>query len=134
MVRPTKCRKVGYIPESLTFKPAGIKMENLEFVILNIDELEAVRLADYEELYFEDAAQRMCISRQTFGNLLNSAHRKIAESLINGKALKIEGGEIKFLKDKEFYCNRCRKRLNNGKNDCQNCFEANNNTINNSKN
>ena len=122
LVRPTKCRKVGYMPENLAFKPAGIAMEDLETVILNIDELETVRLADYEELYFEEAAERMGVSRQTFGNILKSAHKKIADALINGKTLKIEGGDVEILKDKDFYCKKCRKRDENSEK-CKNCFE-----------
>jgi len=66
----------------------------LEEVNLTLDELEAVRLADLEELYQEDAAKKMNISRQTFGNIINSAHKKIADVLLNAKALKIEGGTI----------------------------------------
>ena len=97
-------------------------IEEVETVILNIDEFETVRLADYEELYFEDAAEKMDVSRQTFGNILKSAHKKIAEALINGKTLKIEGGDIELLKDKEFYCKRCRKRVENSEK-CKNCFE-----------
>jgi len=57
---------------------------------MSMDELEAIRLADYEGLYHEDAALRMKISRQTFGRILNIAHKKIAECLLKGKALKIE--------------------------------------------
>jgi len=66
----------------------------LEEVNLTLDELEAVRLADLEGLYQEDAAKKMNISRQTFGNIINSAHKKIADVLLNAKALKIEGGTI----------------------------------------
>ncbi len=58
-----------------------------------MDELEALRLADYEGLYHEDGAARMKISRQTFGRILNQAHKKIAECLLKGKALRIETGE-----------------------------------------
>jgi predicted DNA-binding protein (UPF0251 family) len=67
----------------------------LEEVNLALDELEAVRLADFQGLYQEDAARLMNISRQTFGNIVNSAHRKIADALLNAKALKIEGGVVK---------------------------------------
>ena len=66
----------------------------LEEVNLTLDELEAIRLADMEEMYQEDAAKKMNISRQTFGNIVNSAHKKIADVLLNAKALKIEGGTI----------------------------------------
>ena len=69
-------------------------MDSLEEVNLTLDELEAIRLADLTELYQEDAAKKMNISRQTFGNIINSAHKKIADVLLNAKALKIEGGTV----------------------------------------
>ena len=69
-------------------------MDSLEEVNLTLDELEAIRLADLTELYQEDAAKKMNISRQTFGNIINSAHKKIADALLNAKALKIEGGTV----------------------------------------
>jgi predicted DNA-binding protein (UPF0251 family) len=62
----------------------------LEEVNLSLDELEAIRLADYEGLYHEQAAEKMNISRPTFGRILNEARRKLAEVLVDGKALKIE--------------------------------------------
>jgi len=65
-------------------------MTQLEEIALTIDELEAIGLADFDELYHEDAAKKMKISRQTFGRILNKAHRKVAECLLKGKALKIE--------------------------------------------
>ena len=68
-------------------------MIHLEEIVLTIDELEAIRLADLEELYHEDAAKKMKISRQTFGRILNEARRKVAECLLKGKALKIETNE-----------------------------------------
>lgn len=60
-----------------------------------MDEVEAIRLADYEGLYHEDAAQKMDVSRATFGRILNSARRKVADAIINGKALKIESTSSK---------------------------------------
>ena len=62
----------------------------LEELSITMDELEAIRLADYDGLYHEDAARKMEISRQTFGRILSEAHKKVAESLLKGKALKIE--------------------------------------------
>jgi len=59
-------------------------------VSISLDEIEAIRLADYEELYHEEAASKMKISRQTFGRILNEARRKVAECLLKGKALKID--------------------------------------------
>ncbi len=96
MPRPVCCRRVGFIPGIRYFKPGGIPLHVLEDVVLNIDELEAVRLADYEGLYQEQAAEKMRISRPTFGRIVESAHRKIADALVNGKALKIEGGNIEM--------------------------------------
>lgn len=68
-------------------------MAELSEVILLADEVEAIRLADYEKLYQEEAALKMKISRQTFGRIIESAHSKIADALINGKALKLEDSQ-----------------------------------------
>jgi len=106
MPRPVKCRWVSYQPEVNFFKPAGIPMRELETTTLSLDEVEAIRLADYEGLYQEEAAERMKISRQTFGNIVSSARRKIADAVINGKAIRIEGGVVNFFK-KGFICKRC---------------------------
>lgn len=95
MSRPCRCRRIKCNPDKNYFKPRGIPLDSLEEVNLALDELEAVRLADWEELYQEDAARKMGISRQTFGNIIKSAHRKIADALLNAKALKIEGGTVK---------------------------------------
>lgn len=65
-------------------------MNKLQEVVLNDDEIEAIRLADYDSLYQEEAAEKMKISRQTFGRIIESAHHKVAEALINGKALKLD--------------------------------------------
>ncbi len=97
MPRPCRCRRISCCPNANYFKPKGISMSLLEEVKLTLDELEAVRLADFEGLYQEEAAQKMAVSRQTFGNIIHSAHRKISDALLNGKALKIEGGVIKIL-------------------------------------
>jgi predicted DNA-binding protein (UPF0251 family) len=88
--RPKKYRCVQCRPDATYFKPRGIPMTYLEEIALTIDEIEAIRLADYEELYHEDAAKKMKISRQTFGRILHDAHKKVSECLIKGKALKIE--------------------------------------------
>ena len=90
MARPKKLRCVKCKPDATYFKPRGIPLIELEEIPITIDELEAIRLADYEELYHEDAAKKMKISRQTFGRILNDAHKKVSECLIKGKALKIE--------------------------------------------
>ena len=65
-------------------------MRFLEEVVIRMDELEAIRLADFEGLYHEEAARRMEISRATFGRILNEARHKVAEAIMGGKALRIE--------------------------------------------
>lgn len=98
MTRPCRCRMIRCHPDTTYFKPRGIPLSMLEEVNLTLDELEAVCLADWEGLYQEDAAKKMKVSRQTFGNIINAAHRKIADVLLNGKALKISGGKVKRIK------------------------------------
>ena len=93
MARPCKCRRVRCRPDTNYFKPRGIPVGELEEIKLNMDEVEAIRLADLGGLYQEQAAEKMEISRQTFGNIINSAHRKIADAIINTKTLKITGGK-----------------------------------------
>ena len=92
MPRPFKCRRVFGTPGVDYFKPRGIPLSVLQEVGLTLDEFEAIRLADLEGLYQEDAAKKMNISRQTFGNTITAAHKKIADAIVNGKALKISGG------------------------------------------
>jgi predicted DNA-binding protein (UPF0251 family) len=96
MPRPRHCRRVAHLPQANFYKPKGIPLSTLQQVTLTVDELEAIRLADLEGLYQEDAAKRMNVSRQTFGRILESAHKKIADTLVNGKALLIEGGTIEL--------------------------------------
>lgn len=108
MPRPLKCRWVNYKPELTFFKPAGIPIHSLEIITLTLDEIEAIRLADYEGLYQEEAAKRMNVSRQTFGNIVSSARKKISDALINGKAIKIEGGVVNVM-EQELICRRCGK-------------------------
>ncbi len=96
MPRPRHCRRVGCLPQANFYKPRGIPLSVLQHVCLTVDELEAIRLADLGGLYQEQAAEKMNISRQTFGRILESAHKKIADALVNAKALKIEGGIIEL--------------------------------------
>jgi predicted DNA-binding protein (UPF0251 family) len=107
MSRPHRCRRVRCNPDANYFKPRGIPVDELEEVDLKMDELEAIRLADLEGKYQEDAAKKMSISRQTFGNIITSAHKKIADSLVNSKALKIEGGVVKMM-ERIFICSNCK--------------------------
>lgn len=102
MPRPRNFRKVWRMPGCNYFKPVGVPMNVLEHVELSIDEFEAVRLTCLEGMYQADAAEKMNVSRQTLGRILETAHRKIADALVNGKALKIEGGNVEFMKESGF--------------------------------
>lgn len=111
MARPICLRRVRCFPESNYFKPRGIPLSLLEEIILTVDEFEAIRLADFEGLYQEKAAKKMNISRQTFGRIIESGHKKVAEALMKGKALKIEGGYIEMAEEDRGYAKvSCRGR------------------------
>jgi len=98
MPRPRRCRRVWLEPNITYFKPAGIPVRELEEVVLTVDEFEAIRLKDLEGLEQEEAAKKMNISQPTFFRLLNSARKKIADAIVNGKAIKIEGGSYKLFR------------------------------------
>lgn len=107
MARPHKCRWVGAEPEVTAFKPCGVPGRDLEVVELQIDELEAVRLADMEGLYQDAAAEQMGVSRATFGRLIASAHHKIALALLGSKMLIFKGGTIMMRNMRTFACADC---------------------------
>jgi predicted DNA-binding protein (UPF0251 family) len=109
MSRPFKCRQVCGQPRVVCFQPKGVSIADLEEVHLTVDEFEALRLADLESLYQEKAAAQMGVSRQTFGNIINSAHRKLADAIVNTKALKIEGGVVQFAAQ-GFTCPKCKHK------------------------
>ncbi|GIK21448.1 MAG: DUF134 domain-containing protein [Chlorobi bacterium] len=100
MARPEKKRHIRCNPACYYFKPTGIPMYELEEVELAKDELEAIRLADFNELFQEDAAIKMNISRATFGRIVMRAHYKIADAIINGKAIKIQENLPQALSEK----------------------------------
>jgi predicted DNA-binding protein (UPF0251 family) len=131
MSRPFKCRHIGCEPGTTYFKPRGIPLVGLQEVVLTVDEFEAIRLADLEGLYQEEAAKKMKISRQTFGNIINSAHGKIADAIINGKAIKIEGGVYTKAGMRMFICEDCTHEweLGCGTGRPQECPECRNNNI-----
>jgi len=96
MVRPRLCRRILAEPNVTYFKPRGIPLMQLEETILNVEEFEAVRLKDLEGLEQEECAKKMKISQPTFHRLVLSARKKIADAIINGKAIRIEGGNFKL--------------------------------------
>ena len=100
MPRPRKCRMVDAKPGVWLFKPQGIPARLLDEVYLPIEGYEALRLADLEGLRQDEAAAKMKVSRQTFGRILADARRAVADALIHGLALRIEGGDYRMRNDK----------------------------------
>ncbi len=101
-------------------------MHELEEILLEEDELEAIRLGDFLNLSQEDAAAKMKISRQTFGRIVNRAHEKIADGILNGKAIRISDDISSEMKNAFwFICSKCgfRKRIRNRREtvDCPHC-------------
>ena len=111
MPRPKCCRHIGAMPGKTFFQPEGAAPSSFEAVLLTLDEYEAIRLADLEGLYQEQAASRMNVSRQTFGRIVEAAHRKLADVIVNGKALRIEGGPVSLAGAEPVRCPRCRRAL-----------------------
>jgi len=96
MVRPKKCRMVASLPNVTYYKPAGIPLRFLTEVKLSIEEAEALRLKELEGLKQSEGAVKMGISRPTFQRIFSSACKKVADALLNGKAIRIEGGNFKI--------------------------------------
>lgn len=97
MVRPKKHRIVEIEPNATYFKPRAIPLTELEEVCLSFEETQALKLKFLDKLEQEEAAKKMQVSRTTFWRILSSAGEKVSDALINGKAIKIEGGTYKFL-------------------------------------
>ncbi len=107
--RPVNCRSVEGLPKVTCFLPEGVPPSRQQNVVLSVDEVEAMRLADLLGMYQEDAASRMKISRQTFGRIVQSARKKVADALVEGKTICIEGGNIE---------QACRGNVVEGENVC----------------
>lgn len=108
MSRPKHNRCISSPPIMLGYKPFGIPSRVLECIYLHFDEYETLRLLDYEGLNQEDAAVRMVISRPTLTRIYESARKKIATAFVEGKTIRIEGGEITF--DKAWFrCKHCHR-------------------------
>ena len=106
MPRPRRTRRIDIPPRFTHFKPVGVPRRLLESVTLTVDEFEAIRLADYEGLDQQPASELMEISRPTFSRLVEAARRKLAQSVIEGRELRIEGGEVDFAHTVQ-RCNDC---------------------------
>lgn len=118
MARPRKWRRVCSLPESDRFGPLDASIDSGNYVTMTIDEYESIRLIDLEGLTQEACAQQMNIARTTVQFMYNEARRKLAESLVNGKVLRIEGGDYRLCDGSERICgqgvcrrNRCENRI-----------------------
>lgn len=121
MVRPKKCCIVSSLPDVTYFKPAGIPLRFLDEVCLSVEELEAIRLKEIEDLEQVEGAERMGISRPTFQRILTSARRKVADALLHGKAIRIEGGSYKMT---DVHLHYCRRRRDAEFNAADTCIDA----------
>ncbi len=113
MPRRPKCRKIGFMPNHCCFSPDGLIPEPSDKIVLALEELEAIRLSDYLLYDQQKSADHMEISRGTFQRVLNSAHSKVAEALLQGKVIQISGGnyvltdDIACCRDKQRICSSC---------------------------
>lgn len=103
MGRRQLCRRIGTVPVFTSFKPSGVPAVKTEELTLLVEEAEAVRLKDLEKLEQAECAGKMNISRPTFARILDSARGKIADAILNGKALKIRGGNYEMAQ-RRFRC------------------------------
>lgn len=111
MARPQKDRIVACDPSISYFKPRGVPLRQIEEVRLTIDQMEALRLADLEGLSQQDAGLRMGVSRATFGRIIQRARKVVAEALIHGKAILLEGGNYQVKSTQRlFACDKCNHR------------------------
>jgi Predicted DNA-binding proteins len=124
MPRPRKWKKVCCLPENNLYGPLNGPAINSQIIIMTVEEYETIRLIDLEGLTQEECAERMQVARATVQKIYNDARNKLAESLVNGNILKIEGGDYKLYDESEqiYGCRRCRrqrcgKKLNKFKED-----------------
>lgn len=106
MPRPRKWRKVCCLPESNSFGPLNAQLNIEEHIIMTVDEYETIRLIDMQGFTQAECANQMNIARTTVQGIYNEARKKLAEVLVNGRALRIEGGEYKLCDGLEKHC-RC---------------------------
>ncbi len=89
MVRPRLCRKIQFNPDITYFKPQGVPMRELEIIELTTEEMEAYRLRHINNMEQKEAADKMHTSQSTYQRILYATYKKIADALVNGKAIKI---------------------------------------------
>lgn len=91
--RPKKRRRVCSLPDNKTFGPLVLGLDEQEYINMTVDEYETIRLIDLEDFTQEDCSKQMNVARTTIQGIYREARRKMAESLVNGKVIRIDGGE-----------------------------------------
>ena len=109
MPRPCKRRRICSMPENYSLAPIDKETPG-ETLLMSIDEYEAIRLIDLEGLSQEECAESMNVSRTTTQSIYNGARRKLAECLVVGKALRVEGGDYILCEESSCKCGSCRKK------------------------
>lgn len=116
MPRPRKWRRVCQLPGSNLFGPLNLPLERENFIVMTVDEYEAIRLVDLEGFTQEQCAKRMNVARSTVQGIYTEARKKLAHSLVEGRVLRIEGGDYLLCDGENEYCNRdgCHRRHRHG--------------------
>lgn len=111
MPRPKKWRKVCGLPAHKLYGPRNCNNEN-EIIEMEVEEFETIRLMDFEGLNQTECAERMNVARSTVQRIYDDARKKMADSLVNGKLLKIEGGNYVVCNKEveEMCCPACHRR------------------------
>ncbi|QSX08561.1 DUF134 domain-containing protein [Alkalibacter rhizosphaerae] len=116
MPRPRKGKKVCCIPENTSFGPLNDRDGKRDVVFMSVEEYETIRLIDYEGLTQEECAQNMQVARGTVQKLYTDARRKISQSFVDGKNIRIQGGDYLLYEEGEKVhgCRRCRRGRGHG--------------------
>jgi len=110
MPRPKKCRRIGFIPQNECFAPCGLEEGGRGEVVLVIEEMEAIRLADLERLDQNACAEKMGISRGTFQRIIGSARQKVADALVNARLIRIDSSLL-VEDERTLICRGCGQTL-----------------------
>lgn len=111
MARPMKMRRVCSLPDNMKFGPVGLIIDEQNYISMTVDEYETIRLIDLEDFTQEECAKQMDIARTTVQGIYKEARRKMAQSLVNGKVLRIDGGEYRLCEGLGDECGRgCRRQ------------------------
>lgn len=113
MARPRKCRRICCVPEKKWYGPLNTPIEKDNVILISVEEYEVIRLIDSIGMTQEECATQMDVARTSIQRLYNDARKKMADSFVNGKLLKIEGGNYTECTGENLNCcgNKCIKRF-----------------------